>query len=72
VSGHTNVSGALITWFGPANGSTETDINGDYAVAGLPAGTYDFIASADGCKPDSAEVTVFAGQTTVQDFHIDC
>lgn len=72
VSGHTNVSGALITWFGPANGSTETDIYGDYAVAGLPAGSYDFIASADGCLPDSAEVTVAAGQTTVQDFHIQC
>jgi hypothetical protein len=58
--------------FGPANGSTETDPFGDYDVAGLPAGTYDFIASADGCQPDSAEVTVVAGQTTVQDFHLEC
>jgi Carboxypeptidase regulatory-like domain len=72
VTGHTNVSGALITWFGPESGSTETDPYGDYDVAGLPAGTYDFIASADGCLPDSAEVTVVAGQTTVQDFHIQC
>jgi len=72
VTGHTNVSGALITWFGPVSGSTETNDLGDYAVAGLPAGTYDFIASADGCQPDFAEVTVVAGQTTVQDFHIEC
>ena len=72
VTGHTNVSGALITWFGPESGSTETNDLGDYAVAGLPAGTYDFIASADGCQPDSAEVTVVAGQMTVQDFHIEC
>jgi hypothetical protein len=72
VTGHTNVSGALITWFGPESGSTETNDLGDYAVAGLPAGTYDFIASADGCLPDSAEVTVVAGEMTVQDFHIEC
>jgi hypothetical protein len=72
VTGHTNVAGALISWFGPESGSTETDGFGDYAVAGLLAGTYDFIASADGCIPDSAEVTVVAGQTTVQDFHLQC
>jgi Carboxypeptidase regulatory-like domain len=72
VLGHTNVSGALITWFGPVSGSTETDPFGDYDVAGLTAGTYDFIASADGCQPDFAEVTVIAGQETVQDFHIEC
>jgi hypothetical protein len=72
VMGHTNVSGALITWFGPVSGSTETNDLGDYAVAGLPAGTYDFIASENGCQPDSAQVTVVAGQTTVQDFHLQC
>jgi hypothetical protein len=72
VVGHTNVSGALITWFGPESGSTETNDLGDYAVAGLVAGTYQFIASANGCQPDSAQVTVVAGQTTVQDFHIQC
>ncbi|MGH2554614.1 MAG: carboxypeptidase-like regulatory domain-containing protein, partial [Actinomycetota bacterium] len=72
VRGHTNVSGAVITWFGPVTGSTETDPYGDYAVAGLPAGSYTFIASHPGCDPDSAEVLVFAGQTTIQDFHISC
>jgi hypothetical protein len=72
VTGHTNVSGALITWFGPVSGSTETNDLGDYAVAGLPAGTYDFIASAAGCKPDSAQVTIVAGQMTIQDFHLQC
>jgi hypothetical protein len=72
VTGHTNVSGALITWFGPQSGSTKTNDLGDYAVAGLLAGTYDFIASADGCQPDSAQVPVVAGQTSVQDFHIQC
>jgi hypothetical protein len=62
----------VISWFGPVSGSTETDPFGDYDVAGLPAGTYDFIASHPGCVPDSAEVIVVAGQMTVQDFHIQC
>lgn len=72
VRGHTNVAFAVISWFGPVSGSTETDSYGDYAVAGLPAGSYTFIASHPGCDPDSAEVVVIAGKTTIQDFHINC
>jgi hypothetical protein len=72
VRGHTNVAFAVISWFGPETGSTETDSYGDYAAAGLPAGSYTFVASEPGCDPDSAEVVVVAGETTVQDFHINC
>jgi hypothetical protein len=72
VVGHTNVADAVISWFGPDTGSTETDSFGDYAVAGLPAGSYTFVASYPGCDPDSAEVVVVAGETTTQDFHLEC
>jgi len=72
VVGQTNVSGALISWFGPQSGSTETDVSGKYAAAGLLAGTYTFVASAQGCNPASAPLTVTAGQTTVQNFKLVC
>ena len=72
VVGQTNVSGALISWFGHQSGTTETDILGKYAAAGLLAGTYTFVASAQGCNPASAQVTVTAGQTTVQNFKLVC
>jgi hypothetical protein len=72
VQGSTNHGDALITWLGPVSGSTETDVFGDYAVAGLPAGTYTFIAAADSCTPDRATVEVVAGATVFQDFVIDC
>jgi hypothetical protein len=72
IVGHTNVSFSTVSWFGPETGSTETDLFGDYDVGGLLAGTYTFIASYPPCTPDSATVTVVAGQTLRQDFEIDC
>jgi hypothetical protein len=72
VVGSTNVADATVSWFGPESGSTETDTFGDYEVGGLTAGTYTFIATNPGCTPDSAMVTVFAGQTLQRDFHITC
>jgi hypothetical protein len=72
VQGSTNHGDALITWLGEVSGTTETDDLGDYEVAGLPAGTYTFIAAADSCMPDVATVQVIAGTTVFQDFEIDC
>jgi hypothetical protein len=72
IVGGTNVSGATISWFGPENGSTETNVYGDYQVGGLQAGTYTFIATYAGCAPDSGPVTVLAGTTLARDFFIDC
>jgi hypothetical protein len=72
VEGDTQVSGAVVSWFGPVNGSTTTDVFGRFAVAGLLEGEYLFTASLGGCVPDSADVTVIAGATVMQDLQIDC
>jgi hypothetical protein len=72
VVGSTNVSQATVSWFGPENGSVETDDFGDYQVGGLTAGTYTMTATNPGCSPASATVTVRAGQTLRQDFQIGC
>jgi hypothetical protein len=72
VVGSTNVSGATVAWFGPESGTTETNITGDYEIGGLTAGTYTFTATYPTCGPDSATVTVLAGQTIERDFHINC
>lgn len=72
VIGSTNVSDATVSWFGPETGSVETDVFGDYEVGGLTAGTYTFTATYPTCGPDSATVTVVAGQTLDRDFHINC
>ena len=72
VVGGTNVSFATVSWFGQVNGSTQTDDLGSYQTAGLPAGTYTFTATEPGCVPDSRSVTVQAGATLTEDFHITC
>jgi hypothetical protein len=72
VAGHTGVSGAVVSWFGPENGSTETDLHGDYVAVDLVAGNYFFTAQYGGCTPASAQVTVVAGSTVPQDLIIDC
>jgi hypothetical protein len=72
VVGQTGVAHATVSWFGPENGSTETDVYGGYQVGGLQAGTYTFTATLAGCVPDSRPVTVVAGQTLEEDFHIGC
>ncbi len=72
VMGDTGVGGAIVSWFGPAEGSATADSFGNYAAAGLPAGTYTFVASAGGCDPDLATVEVIAGTTVRQNFEINC
>jgi hypothetical protein len=72
VIGDTNVSGAVVSWFGPVNGSTETNVFGEYVAAGLPAGEYLFIASFGGCTPATANVTVVAGMTIERNLFISC
>jgi hypothetical protein len=72
VVGSTNVAYATISWFGPENGSVETDPFGDYQIGGLTAGTYTFTATNPGCTPASASVTVIAGMTIRQNLTIDC
>ena len=68
----TNVAGATVSWFGPESGSTETDSGGEFAIAGLTAGTYDLIATYPGCNPASAEVVVTAGLTVQKDLMPHC
>lgn len=72
VVGDTNVAQATISWFGPENGSTETNVYGEYEIGGLDAGSYTFTATNPGCTPDSETVVVVAGQTLQRDFHINC
>jgi hypothetical protein len=72
VAGATGYSGALVTWTGPVSGTVETDTGGVCEVAGLPAGTYTFLASAAFCDPAVATVTVVAGATVVQDLQVSC
>jgi hypothetical protein len=73
VVGHTNVSGAVVSWFGPETGSVGTDQFGNYVAGGLTAGAYTFVASdAGGCQPATAQVTVPAGETIRQDLHLTC
>jgi hypothetical protein len=70
VMGNTGVSGATVSWFGPESGSTQSDA--DYAIGGLSPGSYDLIASAPGCDPARASVTVSVGVTLTQDFALVC
>ncbi len=72
VTGNVGVSGATVSWFGAVNGSTTTDIFGNYAAAGLPAGTYTLVASADGCDPAAESVRIVAGRTVRKNLAIDC
>jgi hypothetical protein len=70
LTGATGVAGATVSWFGSIKGSTTTDIFGNYAVAGLPAGTYTVFASYTGCTPDSATIQITAGVVVTHDFHL--
>jgi hypothetical protein len=72
VEGQTGVWGAVVSWFGPESGSTETDLDGSYAAVDLVAGDYFFTAQYAGCVPGSAKVTVLAGETVFEDLIIDC
>ncbi|MDZ7808274.1 MAG: TonB-dependent receptor plug domain-containing protein [Gracilimonas sp.] len=45
-----------------------TDIDGNYQITGVPAGTHEISARFVGFRTEVADVTVQAGQTIVQDF----
>jgi iron complex outermembrane receptor protein len=47
---------------------TQSRTNGEYVLAGVPAGTQTVQVRLVGFRPDSATVTVTAGQTVTQDF----
>ena len=47
-----------------------TDINGEYTIDDVPAGTYQIQASFTGYESAEFAVTVVAGQTTTQDFEL--
>jgi hypothetical protein len=72
VVGATHFSGAVVSWFGPDTGSTTADAFGSYAAAGLPAGSYTFVATAGGCDPDVATVEVIAVTTVRKHFQLNC
>ena len=72
VQGGTGVSGAVVSWFGPENGSTETEVDGSYVAVDLVAGTYTMTAQFGSCTPASAQVTVEVGTTVMQDLIIMC
>jgi hypothetical protein len=72
VSGGTGVAGAVVSWFGPENGSIEADVSGAYVAVDLLPGDYFFTAQYSSCTPASAQVTVAAGATVMKDLIIDC
>lgn len=72
VVGDTNIGGAVVSWSGPNSGSTTTQNDGAYSVAGLPAGVYTFVLTHQGCSPDFATVEVAAGQSVYQELHAEC
>ena len=72
VVGDTNVASAVVSWFGPETGSTETNAFGEYTAPGLLAGDYFFTVGHQGCAPDSADVTVVAGVTIERNFTLEC
>lgn len=72
VVGDTNVAYAVVSWFGPETGSTETNAFGEYAAPGLLAGDYFFTVSNPGCAPASGNVTARAGVTVRRNFTLSC
>ncbi len=50
---------------------TFTDVNGNYVITNVEAGTYQLKVSYIGFEPSELEVTVKPGQTTVLDFKMD-
>lgn len=69
VYGNTNFTGVAITWVGAVSGTTTSDNLAEYSVAGLPAGTYTFVATLNGCPTQTATVYVTAGDFVRQDFN---
>ncbi|HSA92316.1 MAG TPA: carboxypeptidase regulatory-like domain-containing protein [Terriglobales bacterium] len=64
---------AKVTAVGTATGlsrSVTSSGNGDYQIAGLPAGEYRVTAERSGFKPDSKRVVLTVGQTAVVAFSL--
>jgi hypothetical protein len=72
VVGSTAVGNATVSWFGPEEGSVESDQAGRYSVGGLRAGTYNFVATFPGCSPRSRSVEIVAGTTKSVSLQIAC
>ncbi len=70
VFGNIGYGGATVVWSGPVTGSTTSDPTGDYMAAGLPAGTYNFLAIGDGCPIQQSTVYITAGLHVRQDFDL--
>ena len=51
-------------------GSTTTDSNGGYTLSNVEPGTYTITCSAPGYTPQSMQISVTAGATTMQDFSL--
>lgn len=53
------------------NTTTFADVDGNYMVMGLEAGTYDVEVQLEGYEPQAAEdITIIAGNKTIQDFEL--
>jgi len=59
------IAGATVSYSG---GSSTTNANGQYSLAGVPPGTYSLTASATGYASQTASVTASAGAATTQNF----
>jgi hypothetical protein len=68
----TDYGGAAITWIGPVNGSGMADPSGFFDVGGLPAGSYQVIASGTGCSPGVAQVQVRSGRVERVAARVEC
>ena len=68
----TGAAGATVTWTGPVNGAGTTDESGQFAVGGLPAGSYTIIASLPNCQPGVANAQINAGYATAVNAPISC
>jgi hypothetical protein len=59
------IAGASVGYGG---GSTTTDANGNYALGGIPVGTIQLVASAQGFQSVTQSVTVAGGKTSTANF----
>ena len=72
ISVTTGASGATVTWTGPVTGAGSTNVSGQFAVGGLPDGSYTVIASLPSCQPGVTTVSVNAGYATAVKALISC
>lgn len=68
----TGFADASVTWIGPVNGSGSADVYGNFAVGGLPVGSYQIIAAGEGCTPGVAQASIKAGRVRAVSALISC